>query len=146
MRDGQGRVSVASVRVAAWTDQRSAPTVVRHRPLKAVGQHGGKIRSRVECELAPEGPGAPSLLVLQNARTIAENTELAAEVAVSWAHARPAPEEVVRRYDRSPPLVKDALAGVSSGRPDALSPKPFDALLKSRVDASPPVSQGAPRA
>jgi hypothetical protein len=79
-------------------------------------------------------------LVLQSGRTIAENTELAGEVAPSWAMARAAPEEVVRRYDRSPPLVRDALAGVSSGRPDALSPRSFDAMLKARVDAAPPVT------
>jgi hypothetical protein len=36
--------------------------------------------------------------------------------------------------------VRDALAGVSSGRPDALSPRSFDAMLKARVDAAPPVS------
>jgi ATP-dependent Clp protease ATP-binding subunit ClpA len=138
---GPGKVVVAAVRAAAWTDQRSAPVIARQRPLKAVGQYGGKIRSRVECEITPLVPGGPTLLVLQNGRTLAEISELAAEVSLSWSYARPAPDEVVRRYDRSPPLVKDALAGVSSGRPDALAPKAFDAILKSRVDASPPASQ-----
>jgi ATP-dependent Clp protease ATP-binding subunit ClpA len=140
IRDGQGRVVVAVVRVGAWTGARGTPVMVRQRPLKAVGQFGGKIRSRVECELGPVAPGAPSVLVLQSGRTIAENTDLAGEVAPSWAMTRAAPEEVVRRYDRSPPLVRDALAGVSSGRPDALSPRSFDAMLKARVDAAPPVS------
>ncbi|HZF53419.1 MAG TPA: AAA family ATPase [Polyangiaceae bacterium] len=142
MREAQGKVVVAVVRVGAWTEARGTPVIVRQRPLKAVGQWGGKIRSRVECELGPVAPGTPGILVLQSGRTIAENTELAGEVAPSWAMARAAPEEVVRRYDRSPPLVRDALAGVSSGRPDALSPRSFDAMLKARVDAAPPVSLG----
>lgn len=139
-REAQGKVVVAVVRVGAWTGARGLPAIVRQRALKAVGQFGGKIRSRVECELGPVLPGAPSVLVLQSGRTIAESADLAGEVVPSWAMTRPAPEEVVRRYDRSPPLVKDALAGVSSGRPDALSPRSFDALLKARVDAAPPAS------
>jgi hypothetical protein len=109
--------------------------VLQHRALKAAGQFGGKIRSRLECEVSGNGVGAAGVLVLQNARTIAENRELGAEVLLSWAATPAAPEDVVRRYDRSPPLVRDALAGVSSGRPDALSPKSFDAILSARVDA-----------
>jgi protein subunit release factor A len=140
-REVQGRLSVATARVGPWTDAKGQAEVVRLRPLKATGQFGGKIRSRIECELggvgagANGGAGATGIFVLQNARTIAENRELAAEVLLSWLAAPPASEEVVRRYDRSPPLVRDALAGVSSGRPDALSPKAFDAILSARVDA-----------
>jgi ATP-dependent Clp protease ATP-binding subunit ClpA len=136
-REAQGRLSVATARVGPWTDAKGPAEVARHRPLKATGQFGGKIRSRIECEMggAGERAGAAGIFVLQNARTIAENRELAAEVLMSWLAAPPASEEVVRRYDRSPPLVRDALAGVSSGRPDALSPKAFDAILSARVDA-----------
>jgi hypothetical protein len=140
VREAQGKVVVAAVRVGAWTGARGAPVLVRQRPLKAVGQLGGKVRSRVECELGPVASGAPGILVLQSGRTIAENTDLAGEVAPSWAMTRMPPEEVVRRYDRAPPLVRDSLAGVSSGRPDALSPRSFDAMLKARVDAAPPMS------
>lgn len=140
-RDTPGRLTVAAVRVAAWTDRKAQPVIARHRPLKATGQHGGKIRSRIECEIpgAPGSSGSPGVLVLQNARTLAENRELAAELVSAWAAAPPSSEEVVRRYDRSPPLVRDSLAGFSSGRPDALSPRSFDSLLRSRIDALPTV-------
>lgn len=104
----------------------TAVVTVQH-PLKATGQSGGKIRSRLECEGG---------LVLQSGRTLAENREIAGEVAPSWSKAPPAGEEVVRRYDRAPPLVRDARVEFSSGRPDALSPAPFDALLRSIVDAA----------
>ena len=42
----------------------------------------------------------------------------------------------MRRYDVAPPLVRDALTGWISGRPDALAPKGLDALLLRRVDAA----------
>jgi hypothetical protein len=123
--EGQGKVVVAAVRVIAWTDAKARPEITSSKALKGTGQYGGKIRSKVECHGG---------LVLQNARTIAENKELAAEVGPSWAEGKPAPEDVVRRYDVSPLYVRDALTGLSTGKTDALSPKAFDALLKSRID------------
>lgn len=126
-REGEaGRVAVVSIRVAAWGEDRTAPRTTSERPLKATGQYGGKIRSRLELE---------SGLVLQSGRTLAENREKAAEVAASWARAPAAREEIVRRYDRMPPLVRDTRSGFSSGRPDALSPELFDTLLRASVDA-----------
>jgi ATP-dependent Clp protease ATP-binding subunit ClpC len=123
-------VSVAKVRVALWSERREQPYVTLQRALKAMGQHGGKVRSRMECR-APVASGA---LVLQNARTLSENRELAAELVASWSTLVAAPEDVVRRYDEDPPLVRDVATGSSSGRPDALSPHRFDALLKRRAD------------
>jgi hypothetical protein len=71
--------------------------------------------------------------VLQNARSIAENREFAAELVASWSALGHLVEDVVRRYDEHPPLVRDARTGFVSGKPDALSPARFDALLKRRV-------------
>jgi hypothetical protein len=122
-----GRTSVACVRVAAWGEERVAPSIVAERPLKATGQYGGKIRSRLECEGG---------LVLQSGRTLAENREIAREVAASWARAAASSDDIVRRYDREPPLVRDARTGISSGRPDALSPEGFDALVRAAIDAA----------
>jgi hypothetical protein len=121
-----GKLAVASFRVAAWGEERAAPRIIAERPLKATGQYGGKVRSRLECE---------SGLVLQSGRTLAENRELAASLAASWLKALPAREDVVRRYDRSPPLLRDARIGFSSGRLDALAPAAFDSLLRAIVDA-----------
>jgi hypothetical protein len=124
-------ISVASVRVAAWTERREAPFVTAQRALKGVGQHGGKVRSRLECRAT--GEGGP--LVLQNARTLSENRELAADLVASWGALPAAPDDIVRRYDEEPPLLRDVRTGTSSGRPDALAPARFDALLKRRVHA-----------
>jgi ATP-dependent Clp protease ATP-binding subunit ClpC len=125
-------VSVARVRVALWSERREQPYVTLQRALKATGQHGGKVRSRMECR----APVASGTLVLQNARTLSQNRELAAELVASWSTLGPAPEDVVRRYDEDPPLIRDVATGTSSGRPDALSPQRFDALLRRRVDVS----------
>jgi ATP-dependent Clp protease ATP-binding subunit ClpC len=125
--DDRGRLVVGAVRVLPWIDHKRPVMVSTHRPLKATGQYGGKIRSRVECEG----------LVLQNHRTIAENRELAADLVEAWAHAPAWSDEVVRRYDRSPPLVRDALTGFSSGRPEGLTPAALDALLRRRLEATP---------
>ena len=121
----KGKLAVAGVRVLPWIDPRRPVTLSMHRALKAAGQYGGKIRSRVECEG----------LVLQSHRTIAENRELAADLVEAWSRAPAWSEEVVRRYDRSPPLVRDALTGFSSGRPEGLSPAAFDGLLRRRLAA-----------
>ena len=72
--------------------------------------------------------------MVQNGRTLAENRELAAELHGSWRIAPAAPDEIVRRVDTDPPLVRDLLTDTSSGRPDALSPARFHELLCRRVD------------
>jgi hypothetical protein len=85
----------------------------------------------MECRAG--GAGGP--LVLQNERTLSENRELAADLVASWSTLEAAPDEIVRRYDEEPPLLRDVRTGTSSGRPDALAPRRFDALLKRRVHA-----------
>ncbi|HUS66462.1 MAG TPA: PCRF domain-containing protein, partial [Kofleriaceae bacterium] len=117
--------STAEVRVAPWSERAAQVAFGPHRALKSAGQYGGKIRSRVELT---DG------LVLQNARTLAENRELAAEIAGSWRVAAPAPDDITRRYDFDPFLLRDALTDTSTGRPDALSPARFHDLLCRRVD------------
>jgi len=122
-----GAHGAVSVRVAAWAAPVGPVDFTGHRALKTTGQLGGKVRSRVEC-----GGG----LVVQNGRTLAENRELAAELAASWRIAPPAPDDIVRRIDTDPPLVRDLLTDTSSGRPDALSPARFHELLCRRIDAA----------
>jgi ATP-dependent Clp protease ATP-binding subunit ClpC len=123
VREGDD-AATARVRVAPWTD-RTAPVVFGdHRALKAIGTYGGRIRSRLACDGG---------MVLQNGNTLAENRHLAVEIAGAWLEA-PAPSDViVRRYDLRAPLVRDVLTGVSSGRPDAVSPPRFDELLCQRI-------------
>lgn len=74
--------------VRAYPEARRAINVTSWRVLKTDGQHGGRIRSRLECDGG---------LVLQNARTLADNCELAGELAPSWADAPAPADEIVRR-------------------------------------------------
>ena len=131
----KGKVAIASVRVGPWNERATRPVSLVQRPLTAVGQYGGKVRSRLECAAA-EG-ASRGVLVLQNDRTLTANRELAAQLVMAWSDL-PVPDEalVVRRYDRSPPRVRDVLTEITSGRPDALAAKPFDDLLRARVDAT----------
>ena len=120
----KGALSAATVRVVPWTDRNERPTVTTHRALKKTGQYGGKVRSRIECEAG---------LLLQNARTLAANRDLAAELVASLRDGPVAADEIVRRYDRDPFSVRDADTGHKSSRPDALQPGPFHALLCERA-------------
>jgi ATP-dependent Clp protease ATP-binding subunit ClpC len=124
VRDGKHR-SVAAVRVGAWTDRREPVEFHSHRALKVSGQYGGRVRSRLECAGG---------LVLQNGATLADNRERAAELAPSWTAAPQPPDDIVRRYDLDPPMIRDVATGVSSGRTDALAPRPLHDLLCRRVD------------
>jgi hypothetical protein len=117
--------SVTKVRVGAWTDRREQPRFADQRALKTHGEFGHRIRSRVECA---DG------FVVQNAKTIAENRELAADIFPSWRSAPAPPETVVRRYDLSPFRVRDASSGITTGRLDALTPREFHRLLCARLD------------
>jgi len=73
--------------------------------------------------------------VLQNELTIAENRELAREIAGSWQRPRSS-DAIVRRYDLEPFLLKDHLTGSSSGRRSSLKPAEFHELLCKRVDVA----------
>jgi len=100
------------------------------RSVKGQGRYGSKVRSVVEFR-APSG----ARLTLQNEQSATENAAVAGELLAALSVAVEAPEEVVRRYDAAPPLVRDAVTGWVSGRPDALGPRGLDALLVRRVDA-----------
>src|SRR6185436_6779050 len=111
---------------APWTDRPADRIEVgEHQALKRDGVYGGRVRSRLAC-------GA---LVLQNARTLGENRELALELVGPWSAAGPPSEEVVRRYEPKTPLVRDRRTGTTSNRPDALSPERFDGLLCAVLEA-----------
>jgi hypothetical protein len=126
LREGEAR-SVARVRVAAWTDAARAPTFGQHAALKATGQLGGRVRSRLASN---EG------LTLQNAHTLNENRDLLGQLLGSWLAAPPDGEAIVRRYDLAPWLVRDGLTEWQTGRSDALKPEPFHELLCRRVEAA----------
>ncbi len=123
VREGEETGAVA-VTVAPWIDQRGTPEFASQRALKIRGQYGGKIRSRLECV---------SGLVIQNASTLDDNRDLAAELLPSWEQAPEVGEDVVRRYQLEPLFIKDALTGFSSGRTTVLSPVELHGLLCRRV-------------
>jgi ATP-dependent Clp protease ATP-binding subunit ClpC len=122
------RNAVARVTVAALTDASAPIAFAEQRPLKATGQLGGKVRSRVAV--------ASSRLVLQNERTLDQNRELAREVAPSWPHQLAAANMQVRRYDFDPFLVRDYLIGEGFGRKEILKPRLFHKLLCDRIDVT----------
>jgi ATP-dependent Clp protease ATP-binding subunit ClpC len=118
--------SIARVRIAPLSSPAGAVELGEQRPLKAVGQLGGKIRSRV---VVPDAK-----LVLQNARTLGENRELACDIAPSWPREQAPTPPTVRRYDLEPFLVRDHLTKTDFSRKDILSPQPFHELLCARID------------
>ena len=128
VRDGDRR-GVAVVTTGPWTDQLERPEFEEHLALKARGQMGGRVRSRLVCSGG---------LVLQNAGSLGENRDLASELVASWRNAPAPPDVIVRRYDLGQPLLRDALTGLSTGRPDALAPRHLHELLLRRVDAQAP--------
>jgi ATP-dependent Clp protease ATP-binding subunit ClpC len=114
------------VTVAPWSHALTDVTFGGQRALKQPGRFGEKIRSQLEVLTGAH-------FVLQNALTIAENRELAREIAGSWRQ-RPTADAVVRRYDLEPFLLKDHLTGVTSGRRSSVKPAEFHELLCKRVD------------
>ena len=118
---------VAKVSMAMLGNPSGPVTLSAQKALKQVGQFGGRVRSRVEV--------ASCGFVVQNAGSLAENRELAAEFAPSWTSAADHPETVVRRYDLEPFLVRDFLTGTTTGRADILHAEPFHNLLCERIDA-----------
>jgi len=129
--ENPGRRVVAAVRVAPWETGRAVTaTKDGERSVRGSGRFGSKVRAVLEYR-DPDG----GRLTLQNEQSATENAAAAGELLAALADAVEAPEEVVRRYDAAPPLVRDALTGWVSGRPDALAPRGLDALLVRRVDA-----------
>jgi ATP-dependent Clp protease ATP-binding subunit ClpC len=118
--------SAARVTVAPWSDAASSVALGEQRPLKAVGQLAGKIRSRIVV--------VGTNLILQNSRTLAENRELALDVGPSWPRTRMPTIPNVRRYDLAPFLVRDYLTKSDFRRSDILGSKMFHELLCARVD------------
>jgi ATP-dependent Clp protease ATP-binding subunit ClpC len=126
-RDREG--AVARVRVAPLSERASPVALGEQRPLKAIGQLAGKIRSRIEV--------LGTNLVLQNGRTLAANRELALDVGPSWPREPMTTTPMVRRYDFAPFLLRDYLTRSDFTRSDILEPKLFHGLLCARIDKSP---------
>ncbi len=121
---------VAKVTVAPLDKPSGRVRLSVRKALKQVGQYGGRVRSRVAV--------ADSELVLQNAASVAENTELAEELGPSWLGVAPQGDEsVVRRYDMDPFLVRDFRTDLSTGRAEILRPEPFHELLCQRITVAP---------
>jgi hypothetical protein len=114
--------------IAPWSREWTDVKFGQQRALKQPGKFAEKIRSRIE--VSGDTP-----FVLQNTLTIAENRELAREIASSW-RCCVSSDAVVRRYDLEPFLLKDHLTGITSGRRSILKPAEFHELLCERVDAS----------
>jgi hypothetical protein len=126
LRQGN-RSSVARVTVAPWSGRPAPLQFGEQRALKASGQLGGKIRSRVSV--------ADARLVLQNGRTLSENRELARDIAPSWPREQAPTATRVRLYDLDKILVRDYLTKSDFTRKEVLSPEPFHGLLCARLDA-----------
>jgi ATP-dependent Clp protease ATP-binding subunit ClpC len=122
----QGESSMARVTMAPLSNRPGRMEFGEQRALKATGQLGGKIRSRVAI------PDAH--LVLQNARTLSENRELARDIAPSWPRQQAPSPPTVRRYDLDPFLVRDHLMQSDFSRKDILGPEAFHDLLCARID------------
>jgi PCRF domain len=121
-----GESTMARVAVAPLANRADTVEFAEQRALKATGQLGGKIRSRVAIPAAR--------LVLQNARTLSENRELARDIAPNWPRQQPPSHPTVRRYDLDPFLVRDYLMKSDFSRKDILGAKAFHELLCARID------------
>src|SRR5262249_23315268 len=127
---------VAKVTVLPLDMPSGAVTFSVRKALKQVGQYGGRVRSRIEV--------AGSEFVIQNGGTLAQNGELAEELAPSWRNIPAQGDQtVVRRYDLEPFLVRDFRTGITSGRPDILHAGPFHDLLCKRITSSPHTTRDA---
>jgi hypothetical protein len=118
--------SVARVRIAPLSQRAEAVRFGEQRALKGTGQLGGKIRSRVAI--------LGTRLVLQNARTLSENRELARDIAPSWPCEQNEMPPTVRRYDLSPFMVRDFGTSSDFTRKDILGTARFHELLCARID------------
>ena len=127
VRSAKKVTEVVRVSVAPWTDETAKIGFSEHRALKGRGLDGQRVRSRVKTH---DG------LLLCNELSLSENRDWAAELAPSWAKRDGGdPEGIVRRYQLDPPLIRDALTGWSSGKPNALDPSGLSELLHTRLES-----------
>jgi hypothetical protein len=126
--------AVARVVLAPLANRTTSVEFSEQRPLKSVGQLGGKVRSRIKI--------VGSRLVLQNGRNLSENRELARDIAPSWPSDEPASPPRVRRYDLDPFHVRDYLTGSEFSRKDILGQKAFHRLLCERVGCASGTNKG----
>jgi ATP-dependent Clp protease ATP-binding subunit ClpC len=121
------QTAAARIRVAPWDDRPAeSAEILEHRALKKEGTFSGRLRSRLSL-----GP-----VTLQNGRTLQENRELAGEVLAAWLGAPPPSDEVLRRYDVDPPMIRDHRTGWQSQRPDALTPDRWSEMLLASVEGA----------
>lgn len=125
--------AVAKVRVIAWEDDEegAGDALTPLGPceaLKKKGLLGGRVRSRVSSE--------DGSLILQNARNLSDNRDLARSILPSWHMALPESDTVIRRYDESPFHLKDYLTGLESSKADCLKPEAFHDLLCQRIESA----------
>jgi len=127
VRHKEDSTSVLRLRVAPWEEvsEKPNPAMASSTP-KSTGLFGGKIRSRVE--LPSEH------IVLQNDRSIFENSDLLGSVVHSLMGAGAVKTQVVRRYDLNPFFVRDADVDRDSGSRKAIGPELFHDLLCARID------------
>ncbi len=118
--------TVIKVRVLPWLEPNEKVRFGKQRALKKIGIMGGRIRSRVEI--------TGTDVVIQNDRNVVENRNLAASIAPALIAEHQTTDHVVRRYDKTPFLLRDYLTGFSSGRQDTLKPEKFHNLLCRRVE------------
>jgi len=118
--------SVVRVRVLPWLESTEKVPLGKQKALKNTGIIGRRIRSRIEID--------GSDLIIQNGRTLVENRNLARSISPALIAERQTTDQVVRRYDKTPFLMRDHLTGVSSGRYDSVKPEKFHDLLCRRVE------------
>jgi hypothetical protein len=131
---------VVKVSVAVLDKPPGPVTFSVQKALKQTGQYEGRVRARVEI--------TDSELVVQNEGSLADSREVAEALAASWpSNASLTAQNVVRRYDLKPFLLRDYRTGTSSGRAEILHAGPFHELLCKRIDvAAQPAEMGDPAA
>lgn len=127
IRRKDDRTGVVRLKVAPWhepeeKDKSGITSIV----LRNTGLLGGRLRSRVE----NSGAG----VLLQNGKSIFENSDLLDAVVHSLQGAAGGGERVVRRYDLEPFFVRDSLVDSNSGNKKAIGPELFHDLLCARID------------
>ncbi len=130
LRDGE-QVQVARIILAALVEAEDTEYRISHREaIKKQGVYHGRIRSYVEIEHSK----AVANLKLQNAKILKENCELADELAPAWCKTAHTSDEVVRRYDLNPFLVRDPVVKLNTGKTEILRSDLFHELLSKRVE------------
>jgi ATP-dependent Clp protease ATP-binding subunit ClpA len=136
VRRDEDVVGAVSVRVMPWLaagPDIEPPRTLDRSAAKGLGRRGGALRSRL---------ALPGGLLLQNARTLPENEQLAREVLTSAQQAAaegastPASgtDEPVRRYFLDPPAWRDTLLEARTARTDCLGSEALHDLLCRRAD------------